>query len=36
VVAPLPPHMEQSWKLLGFDPEDSRDPFPARKKTMKK
>jgi 23S rRNA pseudouridine955/2504/2580 synthase len=36
VVAPLPPHMLQSWKLLGFDPEDSRDPFPARKKTPKK
>jgi 23S rRNA pseudouridine955/2504/2580 synthase len=30
VTAPLPPHMVKSWKLLGFDPEDSRDPFPAK------
>jgi len=22
VAAPLPPHMRQTWKLLGFDPED--------------
>ena len=32
VTAPLPPHMEQSWRLLGFDPDDRRDPFPAKKK----
>src|SRR5258708_456868 len=29
--APLPPHMVKSWKLLGFDPDDKRDPFPAKK-----
>lgn len=27
VVAPLPDHMRQSWDLLGFDPDDKRDPF---------
>jgi 23S rRNA pseudouridine955/2504/2580 synthase len=32
VSAPLPPHMLKSWELLGFDPEDKRDPFPKRKK----
>jgi len=32
VTAPLPPHMEQSWRLLGFNPDDRRDPFPAKKK----
>ena len=30
VSAPLPPHMLKSWKLLGFDPEDKRDPFPPK------
>jgi 23S rRNA pseudouridine955/2504/2580 synthase len=30
--APLPPHMVKSWKLLGFDPDDRRDPFPPRAK----
>ena len=30
--APLPPHMVKSWKLLGFDPEDRRDPFPSKLK----
>lgn len=30
--APLPPHMVKSWKLLGFDPEDRRDPFPPKPK----
>jgi 23S rRNA pseudouridine955/2504/2580 synthase len=30
--APLPPHMVKSWKLLGFDPDDGRDPFPPRAK----
>jgi 23S rRNA pseudouridine955/2504/2580 synthase len=29
--APLSPHMAKSWKLLGFDPDDTRDPFPAKK-----
>ena len=29
--APLPPHMVKSWKLLGFDPDDKRDPFPPKK-----
>jgi 23S rRNA pseudouridine955/2504/2580 synthase len=29
--APLPPHMVKSWKLLGFDPDDRRDPFPPKK-----
>jgi len=33
--APLPPHMVKSWTLLGFDPDDRRDPFPP-KKTKKK
>ncbi|HUE64741.1 MAG TPA: RluA family pseudouridine synthase [Rhizomicrobium sp.] len=28
VTAPLPPHMLESWQLLGFDPDDRRDPFP--------
>jgi 23S rRNA pseudouridine955/2504/2580 synthase len=32
VTAPLPPHMVKSWQLLGFDPEDKRDPFPPRPK----
>ncbi len=32
VIAPLPPHMLKSWELLGFDPNDQRDPFPAKKK----
>ena len=32
VTAPLPPHMLKSWELLGFDPDDPRDPFPKRKR----
>jgi 23S rRNA pseudouridine955/2504/2580 synthase len=32
VTAPLSPHMTKSWELLGFDPNDKRDPFPSRKK----
>ena len=32
VVAPLPPHMLKSWELLGFDVDDKRDPFPAKKR----
>jgi 23S rRNA pseudouridine955/2504/2580 synthase len=35
VSAPLPPHMVKSWQLLGFDPEDRRDPFPPRKSKRK-
>jgi len=31
VTAPLSPHMVKSWKLLGFDPDDKRDPFPPKK-----
>jgi 23S rRNA pseudouridine955/2504/2580 synthase len=30
--APLPPHMLKSWQLLGFDPDDRRDPFPPKTK----
>ena len=26
-VATLPPHMMHAWKLFGFDPDDSSDPF---------
>jgi 23S rRNA pseudouridine955/2504/2580 synthase len=33
VTAPLSPHMVKSWTVLGFDPDDKRDPFPPRKKT---
>ena len=33
VTAPLPHHMVKSWQLLGFDPDDRRDPFPAKKKS---
>ena len=32
VSAPLPPHMLKSWALLGFDPDDRRNPFPTRKR----
>ena len=35
VTAPLPPHMVKSWKLLGFDPDDRRDPFPAEETRRK-
>ncbi len=31
VTAPLPPHMQKSWALLGFNLDDRRNPFPARK-----
>jgi 23S rRNA pseudouridine955/2504/2580 synthase len=27
LVAPLPPHMQKSWKLLAFDLEDDENPF---------
>ena len=30
--APLPPHMQKAWKLLGFHESEARDPFPSRKK----
>jgi 23S rRNA pseudouridine955/2504/2580 synthase len=30
VIAPLPPHMEQTWKLFGFDPRHA-DPFEDEK-----
>lgn len=36
VTAPLPPHMVKSWQLLGFDPDDKRDPFPVLKKSKPK
>jgi 23S rRNA pseudouridine955/2504/2580 synthase len=32
VTAPLPPHMMKSWELLGFNPGDTSDPFPAKKR----
>jgi len=32
VTAALPPHMAKSWALLGFDPNDARDPFVRRKR----
>ena len=35
VTAPLPPHMLKSWELFGFDVDDTRDPFAARKKKRK-
>ncbi|MFL5239382.1 MAG: RluA family pseudouridine synthase [Rhizomicrobium sp.] len=28
VTAPLPPHMQKAWKLLGFHESEARDPFP--------
>jgi 23S rRNA pseudouridine955/2504/2580 synthase len=31
VIAPLSPHMLKSWALLGFDPDDKREPFAPRK-----
>jgi 23S rRNA pseudouridine955/2504/2580 synthase len=34
--APLSPHMMKSWRLLGFDPDDKRDPFPARTNRKKR
>jgi 23S rRNA pseudouridine955/2504/2580 synthase len=36
VTAPLPPHMVKSWQLLGFDPDDKRDPFPPKKHKKKR
>ncbi len=31
VTAPLPPHMEKSWQVLGFDPDEAKSPFPPKK-----
>jgi 23S rRNA pseudouridine955/2504/2580 synthase len=31
VAAPLPPHMEKSWQVLGFREENGRTPFPPKK-----
>ncbi|MBV9063438.1 MAG: RluA family pseudouridine synthase [Alphaproteobacteria bacterium] len=30
--APLPPHMQKAWKVLGFEESEARDPFPKRSK----
>ncbi len=27
IVAPLPPHMRETWRVLGFDPDRDGDPF---------
>ena len=35
VMAPLSPHMLKTWALLGFDPDDKRDPFPKTKPKRK-
>jgi 23S rRNA pseudouridine955/2504/2580 synthase len=32
VTAPLPPHMQKTWNLLGFHESEARDPFPPRRK----
>jgi 23S rRNA pseudouridine955/2504/2580 synthase len=32
VTAPLPPHMQKAWKLLGFAESEARDPLPSRRK----
>jgi len=32
VTAPLPPHMQKAWKLLGFHESEARHPFPPRRK----
>jgi 23S rRNA pseudouridine955/2504/2580 synthase len=32
VTAPLSPHMLKSWKLMGFDPKSTEDPFQARRR----
>ena len=36
VTAPLPPHMLNTWRLLGFDPDDRSDPFARMPKRKKK
>jgi 23S rRNA pseudouridine955/2504/2580 synthase len=35
VTAPLPPHMDKSWKMLGFNPDDGANPFPPKKHAKK-
>ena len=35
VTAPLPEHMLKTWKLLGFDPESTADPFAAMRRKKK-
>jgi 23S rRNA pseudouridine955/2504/2580 synthase len=30
--APLPPHMQKAWKLLGFNESEARNPLPSRAK----
>jgi 23S rRNA pseudouridine955/2504/2580 synthase len=35
VSAPLPAHMVKSWELLGFDPDDQRDPFAHPKRVTR-
>lgn len=32
VTAPLPPHMQKSWRLLGFDPDANQNPFVPRRR----
>ncbi|MBV9570191.1 MAG: RluA family pseudouridine synthase [Alphaproteobacteria bacterium] len=32
VTAPVPPHIQKAWKLLGFQESDARDPFPSKRK----
>ncbi|MDE2499005.1 MAG: RluA family pseudouridine synthase [Alphaproteobacteria bacterium] len=32
VTAPLPEHMRKAWELLGFNADDTRDPFAGRKR----
>ena len=36
VTAPLPPHMNKSWKMLGFNPDGGASPFPPKKHEQKK
>jgi 23S rRNA pseudouridine955/2504/2580 synthase len=36
VTAPLPPHMEKSWKFLGFNQADGNDPFPKVKREKRR
>ena len=35
VTAPLPEHMLKTWRLLGFDPESTADPFAAMSRKKK-
>ena len=36
ITAPLPPHMEKSWKFLGFNEADGADPFPKIKREKRR